>query len=431
MKKTLLIFFIVLAISTLVSCPTPGTGPSPSPSPTPPPGAPAAPGNAGINGMSSTCVELRWDDNSNNEDNFIVQRADDAAFTINLTETTLAAGTVIFRDYTGVAAGLTRYYRVLASNGEGRSEASPSFSATPPAEPAYEAGSRIADHTVVNRIRRGLVPVTAIQDAKNRLHIAYGHTSHGSQLMDGMAGLVDFANAGHCDGTYAYSAYLGLFTTNGDGSGGALAVAQDMGDYGSAYGAYDLNQPDYGDFESATRAYLAAHAGVNVVIWSWCGGVSHASEAVITDYLTRMSRLETDYPSVTFVYMTGHLDGSGLDGNLHQRNEQIRAFCRTNNKWLFDFADIETNDPDGVDFRLRCPNDACNYDFNNNETTEQDDSTIAINGDRNWAIDWQNAHTEGVDWYSCGAAHSQPVNANMKAYAAWWLWCRIAGWNGT
>ncbi len=37
---------------------------------------------------------------------------------------------------------------------------------------------------------------------------------------------------------------------------------------------------------------------------------------------------------------------------------------------------------------------------------------------------------EGTDWYSCSSAHSQPLNANRKAYAAWWLWARIAGWDG-
>jgi hypothetical protein len=35
----------------------------------------------------------------------------------------------------------------------------------------------------------------------------------------------------------------------------------------------------------------------------------------------------------------------------------------------------------------------------------------------------------GVDWYDCSSAHSEPLNANMKAYAAWWLWARLAGWD--
>jgi hypothetical protein len=33
-----------------------------------------------------------------------------------------------------------------------------------------------------------------------------------------------------------------------------------------------------------------------------------------------------------------------------------------------------------------------------------------------------------VDWYECGAAHTQPLNANRKAYAAWALFARLAGW---
>jgi hypothetical protein len=34
-----------------------------------------------------------------------------------------------------------------------------------------------------------------------------------------------------------------------------------------------------------------------------------------------------------------------------------------------------------------------------------------------------------VDWYECSAAHSQALNGNRKAYAAWWLWASLAGWN--
>ncbi|MBW2593876.1 MAG: PKD domain-containing protein, partial [Deltaproteobacteria bacterium] len=47
----------------------------------------------------------------------------------------------------------------------------------------------------------------------------------------------------------------------------------------------------------------------------------------------------------------------------------------------------------------------------------------------NWATEWQSSHTQNVDWYTCTSAHSEPLNANRKAYAAWWLWARLAGWN--
>ena len=61
-----------------------------------------------------------------------------------------------------------------------------------------------------------------------------------------------------------------------------------------------------------------------------------------------MTALENEYWGVKFVYMTSHLDGCGANGNLNLRNNQIRQYCQTNNKILYDFADIESYDPDGL-----------------------------------------------------------------------------------
>ncbi len=157
---------------------------------------------------------------------------------------------------------------------------------------------------------------------------------------------------------------------------------------------------------------------VNVVIWSWCGQVSTATEENINTYLNLMSGLENDYPNVKFVYMTGHLDGTGVNGNLNQRNEQIRNYCVANGKILYDFNDIESYDPDGNYYLDKYANDNCDYDSDGNGSL-----------DKNWAIDWQSSHTLNVDWYECTAAHSQPLNGNLKAYAAWWLWASLAGWD--
>ncbi|MBN1422603.1 MAG: hypothetical protein JXP34_27750, partial [Planctomycetes bacterium] len=120
------------------------------------------------------------------------------------------------------------------------------------------------------------------------------------------------------------------------------------------------------------------------------------------------------YPGVTFIYMTGHLDGTGSDGNLHRRNEQIRAYCRENGKILFDFADIERYDPDGVDYLDRAGDDQCRY---------LDGGVL-----ENWAIEWCDAHP-GV-CSSCSCAHSQSLNCDRKARAFWWLLARVAGWPG-
>jgi PKD repeat protein len=260
----------------------------------------------------------------------------------------------------------------------------------------------IANHTSTHLSQ---IPLAAIKNAKANLHIAYGHTSHGSQIITGMDGLKTFTGAPYISSNYSW---------NNGGTGGAL----DLRDTPFS-GASDLGQPDYTSWATATRTYLNAHSNVNVVMWSWCGQVSYASDADFANYMTQMNQLETDYPNVKFVYMTGHLDGSGESGTLNQRNEQIRAYARANNKILYDFADIESYDPDGlVNYMKLGANDNCDYTINSVS--------------HNWATEWQTAHTEGVDWYDMNPLpqHTQALNGNQKAYAAWWLWARLGGWDG-
>jgi hypothetical protein len=261
-----------------------------------------------------------------------------------------------------------------------------------------------AEAVVVNHTSIALddIPSSWISQAKQTLHIAYGHTSHGSQLTTGMAGLVTWKGA-----AYAF---------NTGGTGGALDLRDYYGDFGGLGIASDLGNPNRSAWENATRAYLDQNRAINVIIWSWCGQVD-GTESEIQHYLDVMDILEGDYPGVKFVYMTGHTDGSALTGNVPIRNKQIRDYCIANKKILYDFADIESYDPDGDYFGDKLVNDACDYDSNGDGIQ-----------DSNWAVIWQNAHPG--EWYSCESAHSQPLNANMKAFAAWHLWARLAGWDG-
>ncbi|MBN1648474.1 MAG: fibronectin type III domain-containing protein [Spirochaetales bacterium] len=449
MKKNIYILFTAAALLTVWSC----AGDVP-------PSAPAAPTGLRVVDSAARTVFLKWADNAGNEDNYLVRRSftdDFAAYE----EFSLAANSEYLRDTSSITVDTTYYYRVLAVNEIDSTACAGDVSADTVSSASVPAGKLVADHTIVHMLKNGDIPVSAIEDAKD-LVIAYGHTSHGSQLVDGMSGLVEFANYGNCDGDAEYSAVPGLFAWNHDGADGALHLYE-----GDGYGSGDLDHDcgyfdttysyeDYADvidgggtpdpnWQYETRYYLGTPSGgrgsnhpeVDVIIWSWCGQSSGKSGQNMMDtYLTPMSELETMYSGIIFVYMTGHLNS---DGSYHTANDYIRAYCEDHDKWLFDFADIESYDPNGICYTIDgvTSGDSCVYDFNENGHNEAEDETTAVNGDRNWGTDWQNDHDmfapDGVlstaDWYNCGAAHSTSINANMKAYAAWWLWCRLAGWD--
>lgn len=253
-----------------------------------------------------------------------------------------------------------------------------------------------------------LIPQSAIEQARATLHIAYGHTSHGSQIVSGMTGLVDFANGGGKGLTLP----VDIFAWNEGGTDGALdlddyAMADDVGTYPAWYDntVNYLENPNSDD--------------VNVIMWAWCGQVNdkYYNNQLFSEYLTPMTQLEDAYPNVTFVYMTGHVDHNN-DAINKAANSVVRDYCRANNKVLYDFADIETFDPDGVYYPF--PDDDCEYYASR---------TGALLG--NWATEWQDAHVEGVDWYDIDASHTVALNGNQKAYAAWWMFARLAGWEGT
>jgi len=251
----------------------------------------------------------------------------------------------------------------------------------------------IIDHKCVDPEK---IPASFVEKAKAKFKVSYGHTSHGSQVVAGMT---------------AMAAANPLYKFAKDGKGGSLPFLDN-----TPQG--DLGNPDRTTWADRTREFLNGKGKeVNLVMWSWCGQAGTASPRDIESYLDLMSALEKEFPKTTFVYMTGHLDGSGLNGSLNKRNNQIREFCKKNGKVLFDFADIESYAP-GSDVNLmeKGAKDSCDY--------------VANGKKANWAVDWIEEHPDHKYKLPSGAAHSQPLNGAMKGVAFWWMMARLAGWDG-
>jgi hypothetical protein len=230
---------------------------------------------------------------------------------------------------------------------------------------SLSAAAVVADHTTISKFNQ--IPTSYFGQIRSNYSYFYGHTSHGSQIMTGLSML--------------------------EGENPTLYEIPTVSEYGSDLG-YDWVGP--------TQDYLNTHPECNFVMWSWCGQVSSSTQASINEYLEAMNGMEEIYPNVKFVYMTGHLDGSGPTGNLYVRNNQIRSWCSTHGKILFDFADIESYDPEAVYYPDG--SDACE-----------------------WCYTWCASHT--CPDCSGGCAHSHCFNCYQKGKAWWWMMARVAGWN--
>lgn len=216
------------------------------------------------------------------------------------------------------------------------------------------------------------------------VRVAYEHTSHGSQIVSGLNYLASEQGA-----QYAVGEPNGLALRDGV-----------MSRYGSD-DAYDLG---YAGWSTATMGYLREHPKTDAVMWSWCGQVGEHAEDMET-YLFGPAARIVDQNKTRFIYMTGHLDGAGPQGNTWRANDRIRQHVRRSGGVLFDFADIESVAPDGKAYPSG--SDACE-----------------------WCNAWCSEHPgECKNLPEC--AHSHGFNCVRKGKAYWWLVARLAGWNGS
>ena len=280
----------------------------------------------------------------------------------------------------------------------------------------------IADHTVAFEDILRSIPDEYIDAARNNLHIAYQHTSHGTHVSRGMFGLPDYKDGDET--RFAIS--------NNDPQSGKL----DFRDYAMASYATadDLSQNETA-FIQGTRDYLddPNNSEINVVMWSWCNIAGHD---VAGNYIPGMQTLINEYGpggskigsgngqrqnAVTFIFMTGHANQSDNVGNGKPKNQAglILDYCKENNYYCLDYYGIDSHDMDG------------NY-----WEDVGDDGNSSTGGD--FYADWQNSHSVGDGYFenksspggsvTYGAHNTQHITANRKAYAMWYILASIAGW---
>ncbi|MBN1551378.1 hypothetical protein JW979_07910, partial [bacterium] len=243
----------------------------------------------------------------------------------------------------------------------------------------------IVDHTCSDISQ---IPNPWIQTVKDTWKWHYAHTSHGEQLTTGLERLESSNSMYNVEIGYSYLPESPAFCIF-DGQENDTYITPDL-------------YWETPEGRQNTQDVLDHNPSINCSGWAWCCQLDYYSQTEVQNYLTQMSALEDANPGVIFIYMTGNAQSSGEDGyNRWQNNELIRQHCRTNNKVLFDFADLDAW-------------------WKNPGTNQWEFSSYDFNG--------QDIPVEHPQYSGDEAGHTTYESCEQKGCAVWWLFALLAGW---
>ncbi len=247
----------------------------------------------------------------------------------------------------------------------------------------------IIDHTCANLQQ---VPAVWIESVQDNFPSHYAHTSHGGQLTYGLEFIeADSSFYDYARGISYLPSIAGAWCIF-DGQETESYISPDL--YWETAGGMDL-----------TRDVLDNNPEIETSMWSWCSQLNYYGESEVQAYLDSLSVLETEYPDVTFIYMTGNAQGTGSDGyNRWQRNEQIRDYCSVNDKVLYDFADLD-----------------CWWYNTSSSSWELHTYTYSTD----------TIPAEHPQFYGNEYGHTTAESCVQKGEALWYMMAVIAGWQGT